>query len=373
MSNQGPNVVVLTGSRKEMGVSYGKLLEHKLKAVYQILTDYYVGEKNISEDRLARKADLFFEKYPYSYQMFLKGVAEGANITLDQAKILNGMETLNSLLTEKSDLAACAFISIPPEKSFSGTNLVGRNYDFFPPFDKCSEYLTVTVLKETDHVPTAFIGFAGQIYCPTCVNQNGLFVEFNNGMPSGGFYTDHSRESLLINLLESLQNSATMDQLDKQLSALNSDYSLVVNTVNQTHAKSFEYSSTHGMKSSNFTNNEIVSSTNFFTNPTWSFEVPTNEACWLGHTRRENLLSLAQSDSNISIDDLKQMLGLNIENGGGSWAYTLYQLIFDTSSLALMVKMPSISDVWHEIDLMSLFEKQDVEIDSAGQSSDLEQ
>lgn len=353
-----PNVIVLSGSKKQMGRAYGAALSDNLRSIYDILLKYYVEEKKVSMSNIVNKAQLFYDKYPYSFQQFIQGVAKGANITLEQAIILNAMETLNSLVKPKnSDVSACSFISIPPDQSTSKAMLIGRNYDFLPPFDQCAQYLTVTVIKETDHVPTAFIGFAGQIYCPTCVNSNGLFVELNNGMPSGGYYTEHSRETLLINLLESLQNSANMAQLDRQLSALNSDYSLVINTANATHVKSFEYSSTKGMKASNFTNKEIVVSTNFFTNENWGLSTPSDNECWLGVTRRDNLLQLTNNRTTLSVNDLQFILDLHIENGGAKWDYTIYQIIFDTSSLDLLIKTPKISHEWHRIELSKEFEE----------------
>ncbi len=99
------------------------------------------------------------------------------------------METLNALIDETS-LTWCAFLSVPPNKSAIGSTLIGRNYDFPPPFDQCSKLLTVTILHEDDKVPTAIISMPGQIYCPSCVNAQGLFMELNNGMPSGGYYVD---------------------------------------------------------------------------------------------------------------------------------------------------------------------------------------
>ena len=354
-SNNAPEIVVLSGSKSEMGMAYGRALGANLKTVYGILIDYFVTEKKVPLSKVANRAELFFEKYPYSYQKFIEGMAEGANITLGQAKILNAMETLNSLLKAKPEIAACAFVAIPATKSLANSVLIGRNYDFYPPFDKCSQYLTVTIIKETDHVPTAFVGFAGQIFCPTCFNQNGLFAEFNNGMPSGGFQTDHSRESLLINLLEAMQNSASMNQLSKQLSALNSDYSLVVNTANSTHVQSFEYSAMHGMKSAGFVENEVVVSTNFFLNQNWNFSLPSDEACWSGHTRRDGLLQLSEAADQVTMESLQEMFDIDIDNGGGKWNYTLYQLVFDTASLELAVKMPKISDSWHNVDLDCYF------------------
>jgi hypothetical protein len=47
----------------------------------------------------------------------------------------------------------------------------------------------------------------------------------------------------------------------------------------------------------------------------------------------------------------------------------VYQLIFDTSSLGLMVKMPKISERWYTVDLMQYFDH-DAKLDNTGQIYD---
>jgi len=77
MFDHGPNIVTVSGSKKEMSKAYGMALAKDLKEVYAILINYY---------------------------------------------------------------------SIPPEKSASSSVIIGRNYDFIPPFDRCSQYLTITII-----------------------------------------------------------------------------------------------------------------------------------------------------------------------------------------------------------------------------------
>jgi len=370
MGNVDPQVVVLSGSRSEMGFKYGNLMQDRLRSAYDILFNYYVLKMNIPEEVVASKAEVFFQKYPLSYQKFIESMAEGAGITLTQAKILNGMETLNSLVKVKkteagsataetiksSEVSGCAFLAIPADKTDTGGNLIGRNYDFFPPFDQMAKFLTITVLHEMDHVPTAFISFVGQIYCPTCINSAGLFVEFNNGMPSGGFKTDNSVESLLINLLETAQESLTFNQFDTLTSALRADYSLVVNAANRTHTKAFEFSAGTGtLKEKNYTETAIVASTNSFSHPDWTSQ-PTDEQCWSGHSRREGLIAHANLRSAHSVSDLKNIMNIDLTQGGGSWEYTLYQLIYDTANNMLYVRPKVVSDDWCSINLNQLFD-----------------
>jgi hypothetical protein len=69
MSSNGPKIVVVTGTKREMGKSYGEALEADLKAVYGILIDYFVGQQEIPMEDVIAKADLFYSKYSYSYQV----------------------------------------------------------------------------------------------------------------------------------------------------------------------------------------------------------------------------------------------------------------------------------------------------------------
>jgi hypothetical protein len=384
MTNYAPQVIVLSGTKTQMGFRYGELMADRLRQAYEILINFYVNENHIPFESVASKAQVFYNKYPHSYQQFLQAEARGANLTLEQINIINGMETLNSLVKVQAkdqdtkvsssestcasnstaseansmldgEISGCAFISVPSIKTVSGGNLIGRNYDFFAPFDQMAKFLTVTVLNEPDYVPTAFVGFVGQIFCATCINQKGLFVEFNNGMPSGGFKTDHSVESLLINLLQITQDSSSFNQFDSQISAIRADYSLVVNVANRTHAKAFEFSAEQKiMMETNFTEIGIVASTNSFSHPAWEKE-PTNDECWLGHSRRDNLASQAQQRSVLAVNDLMEVLDVNLEQGGGKWDYTLYQVIFNTPTMELFVRPTVQSSNWCAVNLNKAF------------------
>lgn len=98
----------------------------------------------------------------------------------------------------------CSYFYIPPAQSTGGKGIIGRNYDYPSPFDKIAKYLTLTYLNHPDFQPTLLIALPGQAYCPSCLNKWGLFVEINNGMPSGGYDVDPSKTTLLIKILEGL-------------------------------------------------------------------------------------------------------------------------------------------------------------------------
>lgn len=352
--------LVLKGTKYEMGFSYGEKLKQELIVSLKIIKQFFTVENKISLEELIHGADSFYNRYPYGFQKFIQGVSHGSELSLSEVKILNAMEPLYALINDRQEISACSFLNVDNSNTISKANMIGRLYDFFKPYHLLAKYLTVTVLHETDTVPTAFISMPGQIYCPTCINAKSLFVELNNGMPSGGFEVNTQRESLLINLLESLQNSDSFDQMDKQLSSLNSDYSLVINVADQTNIKSYEFSSFSGNKVYNPPLNSNFASTNFFLNQTWKSPLPTDDLTWLGVSRRNNLLNNATE--NFSIEDMMNLLDTKIIDGGANWDATMYQIAFDTKSQDLYLRITQEEKEWTHIDLAGLFNLNEIEI-----------
>ena len=348
--------IVLHGSHEQMGIQYGKNFRKELHEALAILNDFYITKNRLSYKKLRDQAESFYQRFPLSYQRFIIGISHGSGLSLDDAKILNAMETLGQLLPRLDNKQKCAFLSIPANKTSTNALLIGRNYDFPPPFDQLAKYVTVTVLQEENAVPTAFISIIGEIYCPTCVNAKGLFVELNNGMPSGGDRVDTKRETLLIHLLHILQNSTDLKQLQKQLNATQSDFSLIINTANKTTVQSYEFSSTLGMKTVFPMKNTVFASTNFYLNQSWcEIPKPTDATTWLGVTRRKNLLNLADQSSSFDIASFEALMDKKVSEGGAIWHSTIYQIIVDMSNLTLYIKINHQAKTWSKIPLIPLF------------------
>lgn len=345
--------LVLHGTHEQMGRAYGQALRNELLQELSIIKHFYITQHGVSYEKLKAQAELFYLRFPKDYQIFIVGVAAGSHLSLDDAKILNAMETFGPLVKDQS--GKCAFIYVPSQKTKSHSAIIGRNYDFPPPFDLLANNLTVTVLHEPDSVPTAFIAIAGEIYCPSCVNEKGLFMELNNGMPSGGDQVDQARQSLLINMLQIMQHSSHLSQMKNQLDAIQSDYSLIVNAADKNSLDSFEYSTTLGMKSSELTTLNPYVSTNFFLNSGWkNIAKPTDSSTWLGVSRRNHLLTLLSQHNAIDLDQFKSLMNKKYEDGGAVWNATIYQLIFDPNNLTLYIKINKQHD-WNSIPLQPLF------------------
>eukprot|EP01084_Bolivina_argentea_P168503 292204_1 len=345
------SVVNLYGNHYEMGVQYGSLLENELKISLDIILDFFMNENGMTYQQLTEQSSTFHLRYSYSYSFFLNGISNASGLPLNDIKILNAMETLQVVGNDDFIVGKCAFISIPPSNTQNNSTLIGRNYDYPPPFDKIAKHLIVTIIHETetetDKIPTAIIAMPGQIYCPSCINKKGIFMELNNGFPSGGPVIDEQRQTLLIKMLDVLQHSNCMNDVKMMMNSFQSDYSLIINVNDpNNNGISYEYSSTLGMKPYLFgeTNkNQTFVSTNFFLNDTWTdIPIPYDNNTWSGVTRRQNLLNLTSNSNNISVDDLKDIMDITIENGGAKWGvfhiHTIYQIIFDTDSFSLFLR-----------------------------------
>ncbi len=339
---------------RKWGINTENLMYNALYGAFATLEDYFVTKNNMTYENMIEQANVFYERYSYTYSFFLKEMARGSDLTLDDVNVLNGIKTINVEVEQKYkflnikhpvDVSACAFVYLPPVKTYSGHSLIGRNYDFGEPYNLVAKNLTVTILQENNMIPTAIISMPGQIYCPSCVNAKSLFMELNNGMPSGGYYDALDRQSLLIDMLYVNQNSDNLETMERQLKAKESDYSLSINTADEKGTKSYEFSTTLGMKLDFPPNNEVYISTNFFQNETWvvSSEL-TDESTWLGISRRNNLINGVKEDS--TIDDVKQLLDRHHSDGGAKWDFTIYQIIFDTNSQELCLKIPQEETEW---------------------------
>lgn len=364
----GVNVLSLSGgSMYEKGKVYGNILMDTLHGARNHLLSSFES-LGMTYEEIAHRAQYFWERYSYKYTLFLQGMSAGSELSLDDIKILNGMTTLNYIPTENiysSNIPHCAFIAVPPQKTSMDSTIIGRNYDFNPYiYGPIVTNLTVTIISDPDTVPTAIIGMPGEIYCPSCLNSQGLFMELNAGSPSGGNYVNQARESILINMLEIMQNSLSLEDLHKQMMAMQSDYSMIVSSANASYAQSYELSSNSllGMKPYSPEFNEPLIYTNFFLNSTWGslIPVPTDNTTWMGVARRNNLLNLLSSqEEKIDLSAMKELMEVPLREGGAFWEATIYQLIFQPEDNIVSLRRSSeIGQGWVDIDLNEFYPNQ---------------
>jgi len=352
------NLLVLQGSYRQMGRQYGHLLSNELKSLYKnAVVDYFQRQKGLSAGVMKRAAISLYRFYPQRFKDIIIGMAETSGLSLEEQMMLNALEHYGSM-------AGCSGIIAWGEYTGNKPLLVGRNYDWFDKYAEFAQNLTVAVFNTDSGIPNAIITFPGVIYATTGLNAEGVMLQLNNGLPSGGTLKYADRVPAIVNLLAALNDYGTLDQLDAFFNSTRTDFAFIINTADRVRGISYEWAPFDHRRRKAETEGLLVV-TNHFTDPSWGIIMQDN-AGFETTRRRENLLALGQKNKgSINVKRMKEILDIPMNRDGATWpvdgsiktAYrTTYQVIIEPASLRIWLKVPGYQD-WTEFELRSLFRK----------------
>jgi len=350
------NVLDLHGSYHQMGRQYGYLLSDDLKSLYKnAVVEYFQRQKGLSAAAMKKAALSLYRFYPQRFKDIIKGMAETSGLSLEEQIMLNALEHYGSM-------SGCSGIIAWGEYTNNQPLLVGRNYDWFEKYLEFAQKLTVTVFNPDSGIPSAIITFAGVIYATTGLNAEGIMLQLNNGLPSGGTLKYEDRVPAIVSLLASLNDYSTLDQMDAFFNSTRTDFTFIINAADKVRGISYEWAPFDHRRRKAETEGLLVA-TNHFTDPSWGIVMQDN-AGFETVRRRENLLALGQKNKgNINVKTMKAILDTPLDKGGATWPVdggmktacrTTYQVILVPASLQIWIKVPGFQD-WTEIELNSLF------------------
>lgn len=100
----------------EMGLQYGKAAGDELRQTLEIIKEYYTS-LSVNYSEVTAKAHDFRDRYASArFERFTAAMAEGAGISIDDAWVLSGQETIGSL--KSKFLASAVVIHIKLELLF---------------------------------------------------------------------------------------------------------------------------------------------------------------------------------------------------------------------------------------------------------------
>ncbi len=351
------NILDLHGTYKQMGRQYGYLLKDQLNHLYRIaIENYFVGQKGLSRKTMEQTAMSLFDFYPQRFKEILYGMAETSGLSIDQHIVLNGLELYGTI-------SQCSGIASWKDYTAGGPLIFGRNYDWFDSYKEFANYLAITVFNSDCGIPAAIVTFAGVIYATTGMNAKGLFLELNNGMPSGGALSYSNRVPATINLLAFLCDCSTIEQLHAAFNTTRPNFTFIINTADKTGAYSYEWPP-FDIKQRTGEVEGLLVATNHFTDPAWGIALQDN-AGFKTVLRRKNLLLLGHKNKGrINLATMMEILDMPIDKGGATWPagekiQTVYQVIAIPEGLKLWVKVPGFQN-WTGIDLAPLFKSKDL-------------
>lgn len=342
---QGIDVISLYGTWEEMGEQYGELAGSHLRHVSSFLSETIAGD-SAKRDSIQASADKLFSRYPYRFRQFFKGMEKTSGLTLPQLVMNNAVEYVEAFFC--SGLAAWGEWS-------SGNLVYGRNYDAVS-YAPIAEDIIITVFHPSDgSLATATVGYAGEIYSVNAINEKGIFMELNNGMPSAGFDIRFERFASTTSLLEAMFDACNLDYFDAFFNTQRSFASFIIGVADANEARSYEWCATGTENATQACPPGLMVQTNHFVDSDWTFPIPADEDSWRSITRRRNLLRLAEESKGLINEDVMcRIMATPLEEGGAMNDGTRYQLVFTPATMKLLICIEQQAD-WVDVDLKKFF------------------
>ncbi|MDD3049568.1 MAG: C45 family autoproteolytic acyltransferase/hydrolase [Candidatus Cloacimonetes bacterium] len=346
------NVLSLHGNYHQMGRQYGFLLKEELQDLYQsAIVEYFQETKSVSSELMIEMAMSFYELYPQRFKEIFLGMAETSGLTLEEHMMLNSLERYGSL-------SGCS--GIIAWDDYAGVNplIIGRNYDWFDKYTEFAQTLTVTVFNPDSGISNAIVTFAGIIYLTTGMNEDGIFMELNNGLPSGGTLSYHNRIPAIVSLFSFLNDYSSIEQIDAAFNTTRNNFAFIINVADKKQGRSYEWAPFEHRRR-NGDNDGLLVATNHFADPSWGI-ILQDTAGFKTESRRENLLLLGEKNKGkIDTEVMKIIMDTPLEEGGATWPdsgsiRTVYQIITIPELLQIWVKVPGYQN-WTKVDLDKYF------------------
>jgi hypothetical protein len=338
----------LRGTWREMGRQYGALASGALRGMYErAIEGKLLGDGGKSRETIDAAAKEFHSNYPYKLKEVLTGISETGGLEFGKILLLNAVEAL--IADELWSQAHCSGIAVWGEYS-SGSLIYGRNYDYLNWFRELGEYLTIAVFHPADgSLAVATVGYPGEIYAVTGINERGIFLEMNNGEPSGGALQYRNRVPAVAELFMFLLDSPDLDQLESFFHSTRSNFAYVVGTADDQTSRCFEWPVFDVKRRLSIRRPGLMVATNHFTEPSWGLPKPDDEKFFRTRERRQNLLNLAEHfKGSIDVAKMKKILDTRIEDLGATTDSTVYQVIAEPRSMTLSIKVPEMTE-WVDI------------------------
>lgn len=326
----GIKLVSLYGSWEEMGRQYGKLVGENMQHILGFIQGEIGGDstklKNIEE--LATK---LAGNYPYTLREFFKGASTTSGLTYEDLMMVNAVEYAEGFY--------CSGIAVWGDYA-KGHLIYGRNYDA-ESFRPIAEDLVITVFHPSDGaIPTAIIGYAGELYAVNAFNKAGLFVELNNGMPSAGYDLAFDRFASTTSLLQLMFQAEDLNYVDAFFKSTNSFGSFIIGVADANEARAYEWCCEGVKRADTSTPDGLMVMTNHYVNPEWNYPIPSDENSWNSITRRANLIARTDSvKGNIDAGMMCEIISTPIENGGPEHYLTRYQIVCEPEAMMIYIKV----------------------------------
>ncbi|MDD4651492.1 MAG: C45 family autoproteolytic acyltransferase/hydrolase [Methanothrix sp.] len=336
-------VLQLSGSYREMGRQEGYLLKDQIHDYYNCsVLDYFIKDNNMSYERLALDSMDRFNHYPKRFRDILSGISETSGLSLLNLTILSRVPYI---------APGCSAAFAWSEYSRDAYTVAGRNLDFYSTMEDFINYTIVCIYNPTDGSHSvASVCRLTQLEIHTGMNDQGIFLEANDGSSSGGttFFPDR-----ITYLGSFLFDFSSLEQLDAAIHSSQINWATLLNVADEREARSYEWA-TFDLKRAMPMRDGFLASTNHFSNPDWGLG-PLAGDPYNTTLRRDNLLRLGERyRGEFDAEAMMNVLDTDIEKGGPSGNFTRLKVVAIPRENELWVKIPKYQN-WTRVDLNEFF------------------
>ncbi len=172
-------IVELKGSAHEMGLQHGKALAGEIRANLTLYFDMVKGLTGTDSAVCLQHAGRFQEAIDANAPQLLeemRGIAEGAGVSLDEILFLNARTELMSIRPDAdASSGECTAIGLRGERTFSGQPIIAQNWDWH---ERVCASSAIFRLDPADAPRAIYLAEAGQLG-KIGFNQYGLGVTLN--------------------------------------------------------------------------------------------------------------------------------------------------------------------------------------------------
>jgi len=332
----------------QMGEDFGKLAWDQLNEIDQFIS-YTMGGDPDKIESIENLSKEIYRHYPYRFKEFFKGMESGSGIPLDRLLIINAVEYSEPLFQ-------CSAAATWDQYTKDGSLIIGRNYDAVS-YGPLFQDVAVTVYHPSDgSIPSATVGYAGEIYAVNGFNAKGLFLELNNGTFSGSSEIDFSQNMATTKLLEILFDAENMDDIDAFFATTSCNLSFIIGVANAEEARSYEWCGAKAFRADTLSPYGKMIMTNHFVNPEWNCCGGNPDEFFSSGQRRCYLDSVTTAlKGQIDIAKMCEIMEHPLGEGGVKQLdNTLYQIVYQPSTMTLLIQVKDLCS-WTEIDLKKYF------------------
>lgn len=359
-------VLDLHGNFRQMGRQYGYLMREEMQEAYN-KTMVETAAMGMPPEQVIAAGDMLYDSNSQKYVELMQGMSETSGLTLAQHKQLNGgvISLISAYLIKAYSDAnltpptqtACSGVAFWGNYSKDGKLYFGRNWDMVRSLlSPYLPYMTLAVYhpEGTSHA-VANLEFIGEVYTETAMNDQGLFLELNNGAQSDPTHMG-GRPFAAVKLLDFMFDSSDMNDIGREFNTTYPSDSYVIQVADKNAAYSYEWPTFGVHRRSENVSGLLVAYNSFVPPypPEWDGKIPPVPA---NDPRRNNLLAMANSPEykgKMDVELMKQFLSVGVAHGGGMLPDNVYQVIAVPADYTMWIHGQNYSG-WEEVDLKPLF------------------